>query len=314
MTSKRSHDRDHRANERLREEAEQQLKDGRPNRARRLLEAVIANHGGNARYWYELGRLEQGVGNADAAARAYGRALDLSPDYARAKRALDELGVPRPAPYTEPEDPEPEPPASLEHTDRYDWEAALEGLRKVGGVVLPGLLEVEVVTAMDADLTGLPGMPLEKEGTSEHLLSAPPSGLAPLMDELLYRGRVLNRVLRGLLSGPTPPASARVVGAVGVLSIDPEVDELRWPRAVGQSPFPVEVALPLGEPLALEFSDAVGGKKGKLRRPLAAQVGDAIVLCAGERAVHIGGVWGRQGLIVRVVGDGERRVARVRVG
>jgi hypothetical protein len=298
----------------MREEARQQLKDGRPDRARRLLEAVISNHGGNARYWYELGRLEQGVGNVDAAARALGRALDLSPDYGAARRAMDELGVPRPAPYTEPEDPEPQPPASVEHTDRYDWEAALEGMRRVGGFVLPGLLDTEVAAVLDAELAGLPGMPLEEEGASEHLLSAPPSGLAPLMDELTYRGRVLNRVLRGLLSGPTPPASAQVMGAVGVLSLAPEVEELRWPRAVGESPFPVEVALPLAQPLALELSDAVGGKKGKLRRPLSAEVGDAIVLCAGERAVHIGGVWGRQGLIVRVVGDGERRVARVRVG
>ena len=121
----------------MREEARQQLKAGRPDRARRLLEAVISNHGANARYWYELGRLEQGEGNVDAAARALGRALDLSPDYAAARRALDELGVPRPAPHAEPEDPEPEPPPSLEVTERYDWEAALEGLRRVGGFVLP---------------------------------------------------------------------------------------------------------------------------------------------------------------------------------
>ena len=83
---------------------------------------------------------------------------------------------------------------------------------------------------------------------------------------------------------------------------------------MGESPFPVEVALPLAGPLRVEVSDAVGGKKGKLRRPLEAVPGDALILCAGERAVHIGGVWGRQGLIVRVIGGAEQHVLRVRIG
>ena len=314
MTSRKVSERDRRANERMREEAQQQLRDGRPDRARRLLKAVISNHGGNARYWYDLGRLEQGEGNDQEAARAFGRALDLSPDYTAAQRALDDLGLPRPAAHVEPEDPEPQEPESLAATERYDWDATLEALKKIGGAVLPGLVEADVLGALDGELAGRPGMPLEDEGASEQLLTAPPASIVALVDELAFRGRVLNRALRALLSGPTPPAAANVLRATGVLSLDAAVSELRWPRAVGESPFPVEVALPLAGPLRLEVSDAVGGKKGRLRRPLEAAPGDALVVCAGERAVHIGGVWGRQGLIVRVVGGAEQRVLRVRVG
>lgn len=314
VTSKKARDRDRRANERMREEARQQLRDGRPDRARRLLKAVISNHGANARYWYDLGRLEAGEGNTEEAASAFGRALDLSPDYASAQRALDELGVPRPAAHVEPEDAAPEPPESLLATEPHDWEATLEALKKIGGAALPGLVDVDRIAALHADLGGRPGMPLEEEGASEHLLTAPPPSVAPLVEELVFRGRVLNRSLRALLSGPTPPAAANVLGAAGVLSLDKGMDELRWPRAVGESPFPVEVALPLAGPLRVEVSDAVGGKKGKLRRPLEAAPGDALILCAGERAVHIGGVWGRQGLIVRVIGGAEQHVLRVRVG
>ena len=92
------------------------------------------------------------------------------------------------------------------------------------------------------------------------------------------------------------------------------LEELRWPRAVGESPFPIELALPLHGDLHIELSDGVGGKKGRQRRPLEAKPGDGLLLCAGERAVHIGGVWGRQGLIVRVAGGREQRVLRVRLG
>lgn len=298
----------------MREEARQQLQEGRPDRARRLLEAVISNHGGNARYWYDLGRLEQGENNVEAASRAFGRALDLSPDYGAARRALEELGVPRPAPTVEPEDSEPLAPASLALSDGHDWEKILDGLRRVGGAALPGLVSSEVIAGLDGELAARPGMPLEEEGASEHLLQALPESLEELTGELVYRGRVLNRLLRGLLSGPTPPATERVIGAAGVLILEEGLEELRWPRAVGESPFPIELALPLQGELKLEFSDGVGGKKGRVRRPLEAQLGDALILCAGERAVHIGGVWGRQGLVVRITGGAEQRILRVRLG
>lgn len=314
MTSKRARNQDRRDNERLRDEARQQLREGKPDRARRLLEAAISNHPSNTRYWHALGKLEQGEGKVEAASRAFGRALDLSPDYGPARRALKKLGVPRPAPTLEPEDPEPDVPTSLELSEGHDWEMVLESLRRSGGAVLPGLVNLEVITRLDEEHAGRPGMPLDEEGASEHLLQVPPEALQDLVGELIYRGRVLNRLLRGLLSGPTPPATDLVIGAAGVLALEDGLEELRWPKAVGESPFPIELALPLQGGLALEFSDGVGGKKGRQRRPMEVQPGDALVLCAGERAVHIGGVWGRQGLVVRIVGGREQRILRVRLG
>ncbi|MDA1266585.1 MAG: hypothetical protein O2816_16010 [Planctomycetota bacterium] len=312
MTSRKAKERDRRNNERMVKEAREQLKEGRPDRARRLLMAVISNYNGNARYWLELGRLEQGEGNAQEAARAYGRALDLSPDFGTAQRALDALGVPRPEPHVEFEDDDSEAPADLSRTAGVDWDAVTETVTKFGGVALPGHFDVELAGALDAALAGQPGRPLEEDGASEHLLSSAPDGLAPWMPEWTYRGRQLNRALRGLLSGPMPPAGDRIIGALSVVSVDAGALEVRWPRATGESSFPIELLLPLSGTLLLEVSDAVGGKKGKLRRPIEAAVGDGLVLSAGERAVHIGGVWGRQGLIVRVIG--EACVLRVRIG
>jgi len=312
VTSRKAKESDRRNNERMVKEARDQLKDGRPDRARRLLMAVIGNHGGNARYWLELGRLEQGEGNDQEAARAYGRALDLSPDFGTAQRALDALGVPRPAPHVEFEDLEPEVPEDLTRTEGVDWDAITAVIKKIGGVALPGHFDVALAGALDEALAGQPGRPLEEDGASEHLLTSVPEGLAPWMSEWIYRGRQLNRAMRGLLSGPMPPAGERIVGALSVVTVEAGTPEVRWPSATGESAFPIELLLPLSGTVLLELSDAVGGKKGKVRRPVEATVGDAIVLCAGERAVHIGGVWGRQGLIVRVIG--EACVLRVRAG
>lgn len=314
MTSRRARNRDRKRNDRLRARAAEELWSGRPDRARRLLEEAIAGFPGNARYWYELGRLEMGADRPEEAARALDRALELRPDHAPARRALRELGVaPVEAVTSVTPDEAPEPPESLERTEPFDWGAVREELKRVGAARLEHLVEPALAAGLDEALAGRPGRPLE-EGVSEHLLDAPPGVLEPWVPELRYRGRVLNRELRGLLSGPTPPAPERVVGECGVLSVAPDVRETRWPPAVGDEPFPLDVALPLTEPLRLDLSDAVGGKKGRARRRVEALLGDALVIGAGERAVNVGGVWGRQGLVVRVVGEGERRVLRVRVG
>ena len=207
----------------------------------------------------------------------------------------------------------PEAPESTLLTDAYPWESMLADLKRIGGVRLASLATPQAVGELDRELRERPGRPLE-EGMTESLLDGPPDSLLALTEELVYRGRVLNRDLRALLSGPTPPAPPRALGAASVISTTTSDVEFLWPSPFGQSPFPLEVALPLSGPLNLEFSDAVGGKKGRLRRPLALDPGDAALICAGERAVHIGGVWGRQGMRVHIGAGRPLRILRLRVG
>lgn len=313
MTSKKERARDRRANDRMRDEALAEWKNGRTDRARRLLQAAISNFKTNARYWYDLGRLEHSLGNVEDSARALGKALDLRPEFKAAQKLLDQLGVPRPEPEPVVEDVVPDAPEDLTRTESFDWGALQNEVMKIGGARLEGAIGEVLAQAIDVEYGARPGRPLE-DGVAEHLLSAVPEALAPFLPEWTYRGRAMNHALRSLLSGPTPPAGERVVGAMGILQLDEEVSELRWPRAEGETPFPIELGLPLSGPIELELNDAVGGKKGKLKRPLRGEPGDVLLIGAGERPVHIGGIWGRQGLIVRIVGAGDRRLLRVRIG
>ena len=64
------------------------LRQGRLDRARRRLEAVVAKEPGLAAAQHNLGAVRQRLGDWDGAAQAYGRALDLRPDAAETRQGL----------------------------------------------------------------------------------------------------------------------------------------------------------------------------------------------------------------------------------
>ena len=64
------------------------IRQGRLDRARRRLEAVVAREPGLVAAWHNLGAVRQGLGDWDAAAEAYGRALALRPEAADTRAVL----------------------------------------------------------------------------------------------------------------------------------------------------------------------------------------------------------------------------------
>lgn len=313
MTSNRSQGKGNYHDDGLFDQAAEELKDGRTKRARRLINAAIGNQPDNPRYWCGLGQLELHEGDENQAAKAFSKALEYAPDYGPAAEELDRLGVPRPAPRDfKAELALPETPESLPMTGSFDWADIEAKLRRQGATALPGLIDPQLAERLRQDLEGRAGRPLE-DGVSEHTLAALPAELAACAEELIFHGRHLNTTWRRLLSGPTLAADERVVGESGVLSIEAHAPDVTWPRAVGETPFPVELALPLKGELRLSLSDAMRGKR---RKPRLVEVGpgDAALLCVGERAVELGGVWGRQGVVARVGTDEDLLVLRLRLG
>lgn len=65
--------------------------DSREPEARALVDEVLAHDPDDAVAWNQLGILERRAGEFNAAAEAYGRALELSPDYGLAHRNLGVL-------------------------------------------------------------------------------------------------------------------------------------------------------------------------------------------------------------------------------
>jgi tetratricopeptide repeat protein len=313
VTSNPHRDSDDRHDDWLRDQAAIELKDGRSKRARKLLNAAIGNQPGNPSYWYALGQLELAEGDENQAAKAFSKALEYAPDHGPAGQELDRLGVERPAPRDEQAELAlPEEPEALPRTEGFDWTAVETLMRRQAAAELAGLIDPELASRLQQDLSDRPGRPVS-DGVSEHLLDAPPGELAPWMGELIYRGRHLNATWRRLLSGPTPAAGERVVATAGVLAIEAGAPEVTWPRAVGDTPFPIELALPLAGRLHLATSDAMRGKR---RKPRLVEVGpgDGALLCVGERPVELGGVWGRQGVVTRVVADEDLVLLRLRLG
>ncbi len=103
MTSPKKRRRAKRRNDRLRVEALQALAGGHGELAKRLIQRAVDAGLGNARLWYERGRILDACGEARAAEQSFRQAVQLAPTYAD---ALGEL--------------------ARRHEARREWDAAAE--------------------------------------------------------------------------------------------------------------------------------------------------------------------------------------------